>query len=336
MICNNCGSTIINNHCPICNDELIKLNNDKLDVLFKEEKLKIEFNLKNILNDVDYRNEYENVSIKEAEDSKQYHGHDLSERNEQNISSINKFYNRSIEQYIKKQKCNLELMDINMLQAHVASFNDVVNNCDKFKKMSTNKNNQILLRNTIKKYNDEIHYIKKYFILPLYDIDNIFNKSRLAKNLFTIISIFLMYFIFCKTPLFDMFYHFIHIFTGSYTDEIPEIAKLHNCMAMVSAVSSIGISELMFQFYIKYEVHNNNFQVDKNKNYEIHLAVILLGYVVACLIPFFAYVYNWLLILYMLFFCINSLVVKKWDVGAIIVKASMFLMTIIVAIFNFF
>ena len=320
MICNNCGLKIKDvNICPFCgNNPNEKIAFDYTD-LFKEEKINIDFNLRNILNDVDFQNEYENLQVKEANISEQYQEFDLTDSNIDNIITINNYYNKSLEIYKTKQKKNLELFDITMLQSHVASFNEIVNNCNKFKKMVQDNKIKSDLNLTIKKYNKEIHYIKKYFILPLYDTPGLLNRSRIVKALIDIVSVLFLYIFISKTGIADLVVKPILYFSASW-GPVSDLQKLNALKYCVSSLAGIYLSEILFQIFINITIKNKNFQVDKNKKYDIHLAVGLIGLVLVCLKPIFFIIYSLIFAGYIIYKLIKCISTKKWNFESILEK----------------
>ena len=319
MKCNNCGLELNTQICPFCGHDSSSLPDSDYSELFKEEKIDIKFNMRNILNDVDYKNEFENIQVKEAELSKQYLEKDLSQDNIEKVKEINSYYKKSLEIYKTKQKKNLELFDITMLQSHVASFNDIVNNCNKFKKMVDDKILKNELESTIKSYNKEIHYIKKYFILPLYDTPGLLNRSKIVKLLLEVLSVAFLYSLFLYTGLVDLVGKPINYFTEHWGPVTPE-SKALAIDYCLSILGGIYLSEVLFQVFINITIKNNNFQVDKGKKYEIHLAVCLIGLVLSCLRPAFFIGYTIAFFGYILFKTLKCIFVKKWNIESIIEK----------------
>lgn len=325
MTCKTCGLELKNFPiCPFCGNDKDYDSLEDFSNLFTEEKVKIDFNMKNILNDVDFRNEYENISVKEADISKQYLEMDLNAVNIDKINIINDYYVKSIEIFKKKQKKNLELFDIQMLQSHVASFNEIVNNCNKFKKMVPDQKIKNNLDKTIKLYNTEIHYIKKYFILPLYDTPGLLNRSKIVKLVLDVFSIALIYSILYFTGLINLIGRGIHYFTEHWS-AVTELQKSLSFNFCVSTLGSIYISEIFFQLFLNLTIKNKNFQVDKNKKYEIHIAVALVGFVLSCLHTYLFYGYIAGFFTYTGYKTVKCILVDKWNIESIIEKAAIVL-----------
>ncbi len=320
MKCNNCGTIINTNICPFCGTNQEDFKKEDYSNLFSEEKIRIDFNIKNILNDVDFRNEFENITVKEASLDKQYLECDLNDINIEKIVKINDYYLSSLDIYKKKQKKNLELFDIQMLQSHVASFNEIVNNCNKFKKMVPDEKIKNKLDNTINLYNTEIHYIKKYFILPLYDTPGLLNRSRIVKLLLEVFSVFAVYFLLTKTLLIEKIGSVVIWFTASWNGDSTDAQKLTALAYCIATLSGIYIAEILFQIFLNITIKNKNFQVDKNKQYEIHAAVALVGLVLSCLYSVFFYGYVGVFFLYITYKVIKCILVDKWNIESMLEK----------------
>jgi len=175
------------------------------------------------------------------------------------------------------------------------------------------------LDQTIKLYNTEIHYIKKYFILPLYDTPGLLNRSKIVKLLLDVFSIVFIYSLLLFTGLINIFGGVVTWFTngwGPVSDE-QKIIALNYCL---STLGAIFLSEVLFQIFLNLTIKNKNFQVDKNKKYEIHAAVALIGLVLSCLNPALFYGFVGIFFAYMLFKVIKCIMVDKWNVESIAEK----------------
>ena len=332
MICKNCGLKVNDqNICPFCGTAIGSVSNEDYNDIFKEEKMQIDFNIKNILNNVDYRNEFENIKVEAASKKDQYNGMDLIPENIEKIDIIDDYYNDSVNIYKKNQKKNLELFDIQMLQSHVASFNETVNNCDNFKKMVPEEAIQDKLDKTIKSYNKEIHYIKKYFILPLYDFDGLLNRSKIVKCLITLLSICICNLL-LTLPVFSGVFSLIHMWCEGFVEVFPRtVIKLS-----LSVLGSIYLAEILFQLFLNITIKNKNFQVDKNKKFDIHWAVALLAIPFSCLTIYVAYASHFVFLAYIVFVAVKCILVKKWNLESIIEKIACVIIVLILFANNFF
>ena len=335
MICNNCGLEIKENSvCPLCNNGTENKIDGDFSNLFKEEKVNIDFNIKNILNDIDFKNEFENITVQEAALKDQYLEKDLSAVNIDKISIINDYYMKSIEIYKTKQKKNLELFDVTMLQSHVASFNDIVNNCNKFKKMVDDVALKNKLDNTIKAYNKEIHYIKKYFILPLYDTEGLLNRSKIVKLLLTLVSILLVLIV-TKLPFFDMIYNFVQYFTSYWSDKVDFTLKTILIGNSLSVIGSVYLTEILFQIFLNITIKNKNFQVDTNKRFDILTAVALVSLPLSFLNIYISYATMAIFAIYTIVLTIKCFLIKKWNLESILEKVGAIFINLVILTISF-
>lgn len=334
MKCNTCGIEINTNICPFCGNKQDEVFQKDLESLFKEEKIQIDFNIKNILNDIDFRNEFENIKVQEASLDKQYLECDLNDINIKKIVKINDYYTSSLDIYKKKQKKNLELFDIQMLQSHVASFNNIVDNCNKFKKMVPDEKIKKALDKTIKDYNIEIHYIKKYFILPLYDTPGLLNRSKIVKLLCDIFSIFVIFFTLMTTKAADKIGGVVTWISYGWSNTTDQ-QKIVAVAYALSVIGGIYLSEVLFQIFLNITIKNKNFQVDKNKRYDVHATIALVGIILACLNPIFFYGYVGAFFAYITFKTIKCILVDKWNIESILEKIAISILTFILYC-NFF
>ena len=335
MICNNCGLEIEENSvCPLCKNGTENIINGDFSNLFKEEKINIDFNIKNILNDVDFKNEFENIAVQEAALKDQYLEKDLSALNIDKISIINDYYMKSIDIYKTKQKKNLELFDVTMLQSHVASFNEIVNNCNKFKKMVDDVALKNKLDNTIKTYNKEIHYIKKYFILPLYDMEGLLNRSKIVKFLLTLVSI-LIILIATKMPFFEPIYKFVQYFTAYWSDKVDLTLKTILIGNSLSVIGSVYLAEILFQIFLNITIKNKNFQVDKNKRYDILTAIALVSLPLSFLNIYIACASMAIFAAYTTTLTVKCFLVKKWNLESILEKVGTIFVNSTILIISF-
>lgn len=326
--CKSCGLEINTNICPFCGTNQESFTNKDFDDIFKEEKIEIDFNIKNILNDVDFRNEFENIKVQEANIENQYLECDLNDINIEKIVKINDYYVSSLDVYKKKQKKNLELFDIQMLQSHVASFNNIVDNCNKFKKMVPDKKIKKALDITINSYNKEIHYIKKYFILPLYDTPGLLNRSKIVKLLCDVASIFIIFFALMATKLSDKISGVVVWFTSNWGDT-TDTQKIIATTYCIAVLMGIYLSEILFQIFLNITIKNKNFQVDKNKRYEVHAAIALVGLILACMKSYAFYGYVAVFFAYITFKTIKCILVDKWNIESLLEKAFIVILTFI-------
>lgn len=330
-ICKNCGYHISPEitTCPFCGDNIERQDlleqsyiiTPKINDLFKEEKVNIKFNTRSIVNDVDAMldPEYETLTLKTASKENQYLGADVTPQNMDRIDSILAFYHEEINNYRKKQKNELESMGISALQKIVADFNDVVNMCNKYKKMTNSKPLHLKIDNTIELYNKEIHYVKKYFILPLYDSEDLLAGSRMAKTFINVIGLLLGYFVLVKLPGITTVEQWItnlmtHATSGS------EALRMGNLQSMISVAFAIWFTNIVFSFYISATIKNRNFQVDQGKSYEIILTFAIIGWAVSTYNQYIAIFYNVIIMLYIAYFAFINLTKKKRGLNWFIVR----------------
>ena len=200
--------------------------------------------------------------------------------------------------------------------------------CNKYQKIVSNgiiKNN---ILSTIKNYNKEIHYIKKYFILPLYDSEDLLNGSKMAKNFIYLISLILGFFLIAKIPLLEKPYEFILTFL-KHPMPINTNLKYGNIYTLVSVPFAIWFTNIMFTFYISITIKNKNFQVDKDKSYEALLMFTLVGFFAATYHPSIAILYNLFFMIYVIYITILNVKTKKRGLNWFFVKIASIILAII-------
>ena len=334
MICEKCGFEFEDAKCPVC--EGVDISD--IDTLFKEEKIDINFNLKTIVNDVDYRNEYQNVEVKDADEKFQYKGKDLTDTNIKRLHEINDFYLSRLTRYKTGTKKLLETFDVPKLQALVASLNEVVNKCSRFMKMTGNAELKKKFKNTIKLYNAEIHYVKKYFILPLYDTPGLLNRSKIVKCLLVIVSVLLVYIIMSLKHngvyLLNPLYKMVDWWTQAYPPHFSLETKAFVVMNALSISASPFIANVFFDIFLSITIKNKNFLVDKGKKYEKLIAFYLLSIVLSILNIYLLYGFYAAFIFYLMFFPFKCLAVKKWNTESIIEKVLCFVISFIIIILS--
>lgn len=332
--CQNCGKTlnIFMKKCPFCNEEInenkttiTKGLNDK----FKEKEINIEFNLRSIVNELDYKKDYENSTIELEDEKYQYLQSDLSNNNYKKIEEIIKFYKDDINKFKDNGKHHLETAGAEELQEIIAKFNNVVNMCNKYKKFVKNNQLENKLDKIIILYNNEINYIKKYFVLPLYEAEKILASSRIAKNLLNIISIFFFYVLFSKLPFIDNLYNKIATFAITLGKDVNIELAICDINTFVSFMASLGITEILFAYYISFTIKNRNFKVDKHKNYEPIYYFVPVLFFVSLYKPIFSYIYNILFVIYLIKLNITSFFAKNLSFKCLIAR----ILTIIISIF---
>jgi hypothetical protein len=201
-------------------------------------------------------------------------------------------------------------MSIGSLQKIVADFNDVVNMCNKYKKMTDNKAINLKADNIIDLYNKEIHYVKKYFILPLYDSEDLLAGSRMAKTFINVISLMIGYFVVVKIPGITNLQDFITSIMTHVTSGSLELRQ-GNLQSLIAVCFAVWLTNILFTFYIGATIKNKNFQVDKNKSYEIILTFAIIGWAVSTYHQAIAVSYNVIMMIYIAAFAFINLKTKK-------------------------
>lgn len=337
--CKICGKSITSykDNCSFCNAPLLTQNARIEDIIvtpglndeFKDNEINIEFNLRNIVNELDYKKDYENNAIELAPEEFQYLQSDITEKNIEKVKENIKFYNDELNNFIKNEKNRLETAGAEDLQQIIAKFNNVVNTCNKYKKFINNKDIQISLDNIIFKYNKEINYIKKYFVLPLYEADKILAASRLAKNLINISSICIMYFFVSKLPFINTIFTFIvELFKDAGKGMNTELA-LCNINAFVSFMGSLGLTEVIFAYYISCTIKNRNFKVDKHKNFEPIYYFVPVIFVLSLYSPLFSYFFNGWFIFYIIKTVWVSFITNRFSPQWLMVKFTTILISVL-------
>ena len=328
--CKVCGYTvdISDTNCPFCNSSIKEQDEikdtfvitPKLKDLFNEEKIEIKFNEKSIVNDVDIdlgldkKNNVKNVKHKD-----EYLQIDITNNNIERVKELLSFYEENLQEYINTKKKNLENLGIRELQEYIEEFNKIVNLCNKYKKIIKSNTVKQRINNIIKNYNKEIHYIKKYFILPLYDSEDILNGSRIAKNFINIIALLISYFVISKVSLLEPVYAFFIKFLEQPVI-IPYDLKIGNLNTLVSIPFSIWLTNILFTFYIELTIKNKNFKVDKDKSYEVILTFTVIGYLVSIYHISLSLFYNGVFILYILYLVLVNIKTKKRGLNWLFVK----------------
>lgn len=325
--CKICGKTVENlDICPLCGSKLSDQNEiddnyitKGLNEKFQDKKIDIKFNLRQIVNELDYKKDFENDAIELVDEKYQYLQSDITEKNYEKIKENIKFYINDLNNFKKNEKHKLEIAGTEDLQEIISKFNDVINICTKYKKFVPDNKIKSDLDNVIREYDKEVNYIKKYFVLPLYEADKILAASRLAKNLLNLISIFFIYFVLSRLPFVQHIYDMIGTFFANVGNLSPNLF-LSNIKAFASYMIGLGLTEVLFAYYISFTIKNRNFKVDKNRNLEPIYYFVPVLFFLSLYANIFAYFYNLLFITYIVKVIISSLRQKRFLPNWIIVK----------------
>ena len=302
--------------CPLCehsiNDEIDEKAINELDKLFEEKSINIEFNSFNLLNNIDndMDSEYIIPQVKECNKKDQYSQIDITENNINNLNNIIDYYLEDIDIYKKNEKNKLESMGIEQLQNKIQKFNKVVNDCTKFKKIVKLKSLLEKITNTINTYNKEIHYIKQYFVYPLYNAEDLLNGSKIAKTIINLFSLFIGYYIITKIGILKPIYDFILYFFNQ-TDSISLNLKNGNIDNLFSVLFAIWLTNIIFPIYISLTIKSKNFEIEKDKSYEAIITFTIVGYLVQNYNVYLAYIYNISFIIYIFYLLITGIFIKK-------------------------
>lgn len=330
--CKTCGKTIkvYTDNCSFCGAPISTQNHrinetiitPNLNEEFIDKKIDIKFNLRSIVNELDYKRDYENNVIELTEEKYQYLQSDITEKNIEKVKENIEFYLNEIDDFVKNQRIKLEVAGAEDLQEIISKFNYVVNICNKYKKFVNNKQIEKDLDWVIFKYNKEIDYIKKYFVLPLYEADKILAASRLAKNLINTSCICFTYFFVSKIPFFNAIFMFIVNTFKSAGSGMNEALTLCNINAFASFMISLGLTEVLFAYYISCTIKNRNFKVDKHKNWEPIYYFIPVLFALSLYNPILSYIFNGWFIFYLVKTVWVSLVANRFAPQWLLVKVS--------------
>lgn len=335
MICNVCGkeNSIVDKKCSFCDNDITQeykfLDYEKE---FKEKEINIQFNLRSIVNELDYKRDYENNAIDLVDEKYQYLQSDITKKNKEKIKSIIIFYNDKLSNFIKNERHKLETAGTEDLQEIIMEFNNIVNICNKYKKFINDKKIENELQNTIIKYNKEINYIKKYFVLPLYEADKILAASRLAKNLINIMSICFCYFIVSKIPFMITIYTAIANLFITAGQGVNFNLAMCDIKAFASFFIGLGLTEVLFAYYISFTIKNRNFKVDKHKNFEPIYYFVPVFFVLSLYNPILSYIYNLWFLFYIVKTVVVSLLASRFAPQWLIVKIITIIFALITAV----
>ena len=195
-------------------------------------------------------------------------------------------------------------------------------------KMTDNTELKKKFKNTIKLYNTEIHYVKKYFILPLYDTPGLLNRSKIVKCLLVIVSVFLVYVILSLKHngiyLFNFLYKIVDWITQSYPTSFDLDTKAFVVINALSISASPFIANVFFDIFLSITIKNKNFLI----------AFYLLSIVLSILNIYLLYGFYAAFIFYLMFFSFKCLAVKKWNTESIIEKVLCFVISFIIIILS--
>ena len=321
-ICKNCGKTItlFDKYCPFCNSlisEQKEIENDyiitpNLNEKFKDEKLDIKFNLRSIVNELDYKKDFENDAIELTDEKDQYLECNVTDDNFKKIKYNIDYYIKDLNDFKKDGKHHLETAGAEDLQELIAKFNDVINTCNKYKKFVNRKDLIIKLDKIINDYDTEVNYVKKYFVLPLYEADRLLAQSRIIKNFINMLTLFICYFSFSHIQFFQEIFNFIRILFQGAGKPITDAMFYSDINAFAAFVASLGLTEIIFAYYISFTIKNRNFKVDKHKNYEPIKYFVPVIFIVSLYAPILTYISNVIFLIYLAWLSIQSFRQKRF------------------------
>lgn len=328
--CKKCGKTIndFDKTCSFC-DSIISSQPENSDYeiteglneKFIDKKINIEFNLRTIVNELDYKKDFENDAIELVDEKYQYLQSDVTKKNYEKVKSNIKYYQDDLNNFRKNGKHKLEIAGTEDLQEIIAKFNSVVNMCNKYKKFIPDKTIVSELDHVIYDYNKEINYIKQYFVLPLYEADKILAASRLAKNLINVSCIFFIYFILARIPFMQEIHNGLHILFGNVGSGLTKTMFTADFKAFSSYIIGLGATEVLFAYYISFTIKNRNFKVDRHKDYEPIKYFVPVFFFVSLYAPILTYGYNIWFIAYLIKTCAVSFVQNRIAPHWLAVKA---------------
>lgn len=342
-ICKNCGLTVEDNEdiCPFCDANILEQKNIKenfiitpdLNEQFKNKNITINFNIRNIINDVDaYSSDNDNLEIAEANIKDQYLQSDITSKNQERIFELIDYYNDKLNNFKNKDKKELETKSISQLQEYVTQFNNIVNLCNKYKKIIPDKNKKSIIKNTIKSYNKEIHYIKKYFILPLYESEDLLAGSRIAKNFIQLIGLLISYFVICNIDKVNDLVNIVIKYTEHAQTPVKHILRVVGVYNLISIPFSIWFTNIVFSLFIMYTIKNKNFQVDKDKSYEALLVYTLVGFFATQYNNQITILYTISFMIYILYLTFTNIRLKKKGLNWFITKIATIILCIVLNI----
>lgn len=320
-ICKQCGKEIsaFDKYCSFCNSLLSEQPEDQdviitegLNDKFKDKKLDVKFNMRAIVNELDYKKDFENDAIELTNEKYQYLQCNVTEKNYEKIKYNIDYYLKDLEDFKQNDRHRLETAGAEDLQELIAKFNNVINNCNKYKKFVKRKDLITKLDKVINGYLEQVNYVKKYFVLPLYEADRLLAQSRIMKNFINVLTLFICYFSFSHIEFFQNIFNAIRKFFMGAGKPITDAMFYSDINAFASFVAALGLTEVIFAYYISFTIKNRNFKVDRHKNYEPIKYFVPVIFFVSLYAPILTYIANIIFLVYLAFLSIQSFKQKRF------------------------